>query len=64
MKSFYDCFLVGTITTSTLVLGSTSSYIFGGYKCSEYFNDWKVFGVIASVGALYGSYYVKKSPNY
>jgi hypothetical protein len=61
MRSFYDSFLVGVITTSTLVLGTTSSYIFGGRNCSEYFNDWKVFGTVASVGALYGSYYIKSN---
>jgi hypothetical protein len=61
MKSFYDSFIVGTITTSTLILGNTTSYIFGGYNCSEYYNDWKVFGVVASMGALCGSYYVKSN---
>ena len=61
MKSFYDSFLVGVITTSTLILGSTSSHMLGGNNCSYYFNDWKVFGVVASMGALYGSYYVKNN---
>lgn len=61
MRSFYDSFLIGVITSSTLILSTTSSYMFGGHKCSLYLDDWKVLGVVASMGALYGSYYVKNT---